>query len=78
MSIGRTRHSFLLQRTVWYDRGMTTTTRNVPKQRGGLPASWKKAAGMLRGRKPSPVKELKAMRAAWERRMKAFEKRSRA
>ncbi|MEK9154303.1 MAG: hypothetical protein AAB798_02420 [Patescibacteria group bacterium] len=49
-----------------------------PPRRGGVPDSWKQAAGILRGKRPNPIKELTAMRAEWERRMKGFEKRSRA
>jgi hypothetical protein len=60
---------------------MKTTTKSVipvPARQGGLPASWKKAAGILRGKKPNPLKELREMRKEWEERMKALEKRSRA
>jgi len=60
---------------------MKTGTKPVvytPARRGGLPASWKKAAGILRRKKSNPLKELRAMRKEWEARMKKFEKRSRA
>jgi hypothetical protein len=60
---------------------MKTETRSIaypPARRDGLPASWKKAAGILRGKKSNPMEELRAMRKEWETRMKAFEKCSRA
>lgn len=53
-------------------------TNLISKTRGVLPTSWKKAAGILRGRKPDPVKELQTMRKEWHIRMKTLEKRSRA
>lgn len=46
------------------------TLEELPTLRYPLPASWKKAAGMLRGRKIDPVKYQRQIRAEWEKRLK--------
>lgn len=50
------------------------TLREALKRRALLPASWKKAAGILRGRKPDALNELKKMRKEWNKRTGTLEK----
>ena len=48
------------------------------KYRAKLPDSWIKAAGILRGRKPDALQELKKMRKEWDAYSKKLQKLRRA
>ena len=51
---------------------------DVSKLRYPIPESWKKAAGMLKGRKIDAVKYQRKIRQEWETRLKKLERQLRS
>ena len=57
---------------MWYTRihmskagTQIKSMRELSPRRAGIPDSWIKAFGLLKGRKPNPLQELKKMRREW-------------
>lgn len=50
------------------------TAKELPKLRYTLPESWKKAAGILKGKNIDPLEYQKKVRQEWEKRLKELER----
>ena len=62
--------STMMTKTQNKNRARVITVEELRTLRYPLPASWKRAAGMLKGKKIDPVKYQRQIRAEWEQRLR--------